>query len=981
MLRFQKTVIIKKVHKYPAADLNQIYSLINVEFNRPCISSVYTRIHESGNNKFECTITVTWPWEKSFSGVGSNKANAAHCASLACLNWLHEQNRLKGLEPLLYENTNDILKSQKIVSIGLTSELRDEIKMLINTFDDQIKSIITTPATIKDNEDDLKEDSEADDSLNSILSDSIETDKFWSKINVPQRKENAIDLPIIDYREEIVNSLKNCQVLVIKGETGCGKSTQVPQFIMEEYEKQGTHKCKIIVAEPRRISAVSLAQRVAWERAEELGVTVGYHVRFDSAIPYNKNSILYCTTGILLRKLDHQNTLNEATHIIIDEAHERSLQTDLLLTLFKKKLKENPHLKLIVMSASVNTELFQRYFSSAVIDIPGKLYPVKMHFMEDIPIFNWRQLECQNCLNEIPYNRIVKLIKWIIKNKPPGGILCFLPGWQEIRDLHGELENEMDNLFIVSLHSKIPIAEQQKAFSPPPYNMTKVILSTDIAETGITIKDISYVIDTAIKRDLEWNEDKSLSSLNFTRISKASITQRKGRAGRVKAGESYHLITKKEYEQLASYSKPEIFKIPLEEAVLISKTLTNEKTYDFFNSMIESPSSSSINFSVNNLQRLGILDDDENLTSLGKRVSHFPMQPKLSRALILACVFQCLHPVLSIVTQFSIQSNSSFSLDELSVEKRKFLKDQKVKYHNTSDHIALLKLFQSLTQEDKSLFNTCTNRSKIGFVKYVKQVYMLYIDSLISCGMFSSKLHFEYVNLYLHNYELIRAVLFAATNQLIKRNAFGYKNGRFTKNANKLITEDNQEVTIQKESVNYKRKVWPSEMLTYINKMEYVKRHSCIVSDTSMISPLTVLLFSQGDAYCTKMKQKRNSAKEDTVIRIKDMEHVNLCCEKEVADLLLQFRSIIWEIANYIIQYEGTDYEQNNLEFVKSYKDDIMLLLSKMLSESSKHIDHVTGNNNIIDDNKDTIEDEEIYIAICSSCTFGKMNENEILRE
>lgn len=315
---------------------------------------------------------------------------------------------------------------------------------------------------------------------------------------------------------------------MIKGDTGCGKSTQIPQFILDAYKEQNKIcECNIIVTEPRKISTISLAHRVAWERDENIGNTIGYHVRFEKEIPkVQDGSILYCTTGILLQKL--KCDLQGISHIIIDEAHERNLQTDILLKLLRDILKRNSHIKLIIMSASINAEIFQQYFSSALIDIPGNLYDVDMHFIDDIHLFDDDSLNLNSLMKrEIPYDKIVNLITWIITNKPPGAILCFLPGWQEIKYLHDMLQKtKMNNLLILPLHSKVPIDIQKKVFKQVPNDVRKIILATDIAETGITIQDVRYVVDTAIKRETQWNENKSLFNLNFNHISQANILQR-----------------------------------------------------------------------------------------------------------------------------------------------------------------------------------------------------------------------------------------------------------------------------------------------------------------------------------------------------------------------------------------------------------------------------------------------------------------------
>ncbi|XP_043789462.1 ATP-dependent RNA helicase DHX30-like [Apis laboriosa] len=939
---------IEKLHPNPVNDLTNIYKIVTKEFNEQYILYTYTKLAEM---KTKCVIQVTWPYKTSFSSVASKKKTAAKNAALQCLNWLYEYKKIKGSKPILYDhqNENNLLNSQKYLSIDLTSDLKIEIKSLIDIFDKEMKSITTVPCTIKNNEDNLEKVVEADVNANSLDFNQMHYNQF--RKNSKKRKDQNKDLPIINYKEEILNSLQNNQVLVIKGDTGCGKSTQIPQFILDAYKEHNKIcECNIIVTEPRRISTISLAHRVAWERNENIGNTVGYHVRFEKKIPQVQyGSILYCTTGIFLQKLKYDRTLKKISHIIIDEAHDRSLQTDILLKLLKDILKHNSHKKLIIMSASINAEIFQQYFSSTLINIPGKLYDVDMHFIDDIHLFD-DSLNLNDLMKtEIPFDKIVNLIIWIITNKPPGAILCFLPGWQEIKYLHDMLQNtEMKNLLILPLHSKIPNHIQKKAFKPAPNNFTKIILATDIAESGITIQDIKYVIDTAIKREVQWNEQKSLFNLNFSRISQANIFQRKGRAGRVQSGESYHLITRSEYNKLDLYPKPEILKLPLDEAIIISKTLSDEKIYDFFNSMIDSPNESTIISTVNTLKNLGILDDDENLTSLGKYVSYISLTPKLSKAIILSCIFQCLNPILLIATAFST-INHHVSLDQIS-NIHTISKKKKLEYHKTSDHIAVLKYLNDILKKDKdnSSFSFIYNYDKIiQTIKLIQQLCLIHINELINCKMIPSTFDFNYLNINAKNNELIRAILFAATNNLIKRNAYGYKKKYFTHQANVLTMENNKIVKIKNESVNYNRKEWPSDLLTYIDKMDYTTRYSCMISDTSMISPLSVLLFSQNDVQCEKIQNEVSTEEEKIIITINDIKNINLICESETADLLLKFRNILWNVVDYIIKYEGTD--ENNLKSVKLFKDHLMVLILKILKESSRDIDVFKENEDIIE--------------------------------
>lgn len=342
------------------------------------------------------------------------------------------------------------------------------------------------------------------------------------------RSFNGIKESIL-FRQEILDSLEANRVLLIKGDTGCGKSTQVPQFIIDAFtEGNKANECNILVSQPRRISAISLANRVARERYETVGDVVGYHVRLQNSIPRSPGSILFCTTGMLLQRIQGNPTLDGVSHVIIDEAHERTLQIDMLLALLKRTLNVNRSLKIIIMSATVNVELFQQYFSCAVIDVPGKVYPVKMHFLDDMGLFKGDPQSNNSYAGiTIPYEKIVLLIQWIMKNKPPGAILCFLPGWQEIRCLQDMLErSRVPNNYIMPLHSKLSIDAQQKIFDPVPETAQKIILATDIAESSITIQDVSYVIDTVLKKEMQWNEEKYMYSLKTTWVSQANICQR-----------------------------------------------------------------------------------------------------------------------------------------------------------------------------------------------------------------------------------------------------------------------------------------------------------------------------------------------------------------------------------------------------------------------------------------------------------------------
>lgn len=327
---------------------------------------------------------------------------------------------------------------------------------------------------------------------------------------------------------------------MIEGDTGCGKTTQVPQFILDSFAQNGNATdCNILVSQPRRISAISLADRIAYERKENVGDVVGFHVRLEQVLPKELGSIVFCTTGILLKKLQSNPGLEGCSHVILDEAHERSIDTDMLMILLKRALKKNPNLKVLIMSATINSHLFQQYFDCPAVRVPGRLYSVKMHFLEDIEhlphIDKYKTYVPKRRYHDeteklfVDFGKIVQIIKWISTHKPPGAILCFLPGWNEITQVQNMLEDTSSytgNCLILPMHSKVSHYEQRKIFESTPPNVRKIILTTDIAETGITVSDVVYVVDSAIRKESRWNDNKDLPCISSQWVSRANIQQR-----------------------------------------------------------------------------------------------------------------------------------------------------------------------------------------------------------------------------------------------------------------------------------------------------------------------------------------------------------------------------------------------------------------------------------------------------------------------
>ena len=925
----------EKLPKDPVGSLHSIYKLVNGEFNdKECINFIHEVDSRSSIKQHKCIINVSWPTEMSFAHIASNKKAATKNAASKCLQWLHMTNKVRHLKPIFYDKSEIQTLMKETTRINIDPEFKNEIETLVDTFDCEIKPIVAT-STMAGVEG-ISEQKHS--SSYSVEEGESQIERRNSRLanRLQLQTRDSSDLPIHNYKEEILDSLESNRVLLIKGDTGCGKSTQVPQFIIDALtEENKANECNILVSQPRRISAISLANRVARERYETVGDVVGYHVRLQNSIPKSRGSILFCTTGILLQRIQNNPTLDGVSHVIIDEAHERTLQIDMLLALLKRTLDVNPALKIIIMSATMHVELFQQYFSCAVIDVPGKVYPVKMHFLEDMHLFKGDP-QSNNSFADItiPYEKIVLLINWIMKNKPPGAILCFLPGWQEIRCLQDMLEkSRASNKYIMPLHSKLSIDAQQKIFDPVPDSVQKIILATDIAESSITIQDVSYVIDTALKKEMQWNEEKYMYSLKTTWVAQANICQRKGRAGRTRPGESYHFITKKDYSRLNVYPVPEIRRTSLEQAIILSKTYNSEKINDFFSNMLEKPSDVAMSGALSSLQSLGILDEDENLTGLGKRITKFSLDPKLCRALVFSTIFQCLNPILNIIVMFTTDNELAVT----SLADKSDMRKQKQQFHETSDHIATLEYFARLKGDNNNPLSGDNHKRRT--IRMIKQICELHITELVESGILGTESDCDAVNTYTGNRELIRAVLYAATHQLIKLSSYGYKNGYFTRNANVLLSSNNEKVVLKTHSVNYNRKIWPSPFLTYIVRMEHSDRRSCMVPDTSIISPLTVLLFSQGDVECQKEQEPSSDGSTDVIIKFEKLKNTQLRCDEETARLLLELRSIVWNIVDYIIRYEGIDNAEDNLNLVKPYKEKLLCLLSKILSEAAKDID------------------------------------------
>ncbi|XP_072764211.1 ATP-dependent RNA helicase DHX30 [Anoplolepis gracilipes] len=956
---------LERLYPDPKSTLTSIYTIISHEFNdQTVLTSHFTEIKVKKSIVWESTLDVKWPTVMSFKSISKTKGVAFKTAAFKCLQWLEMNGKLKNGKPIIYDN--NVVKNIQIkpIDLSVTSELLDKMTDLIETYETKIRSM-----TMQENTNQVTYNLLQPNTYNqhplleeTNYMDIHDRNKTLEQRLLERRKDEAINLPIIEFRDEILSKLENNQVLLIEGDTGCGKTTQVPQFIMDNFARSGNAtNCNILVSQPRRISAISLADRIAHERGEVVGDVVGFQVRLEQVRPKQLGGILFCTTGILLKKLQTNPSLEGCSHVILDEAHERQIDTDMLMILLKRALKLNPDLKILIMSATINAHMFQKYFNCPAVKVPGRLYPVKMHFLEDIerlPSINKYQLfryyprnDDENERLLVDYEKVVQIIKWISQNKPPGAILCFLPGWNDITKVQDILELlplEMEKQLILPIHSKVSHDAQRKIFEHTSQDTRKIILATDIAETGITVSDVVYVIDSAIRKESRWNENKDLLCISNRWVSKANIHQRKGRAGRVKPGESYHIITKVDYEKLEPHPLPQVLCNPLEKVVLDTKTYTNEKAEKFLSGLLEPPNPVSIHKAVRNLIYLGVLDENENLTALGKRIALFPTHPKFSKALVYSSIFNCMQPVVTIASAFYGENTLFYGV----LEHKSEIRENKKLYHPSSDHIALAWIykqwFQHNTTNSHLIPRFCKQmRLRQNRMEVLSQIRNTFIQQLIQSRLLNKHTIYndfdDVTNTHENNDELVRALLYSATQQLLEHRDIGFKNGILRKGVNELRTQDRSKAVISGESVNYKRKVWPAPYLTYFNAAHCEMRRSIVIRETSMISPLTVLLFSQGEI---KFYEK-NDDRIEIVIRINQRQTLRFSCDNKTANALLQFRDIMWSLVQYSLEKQGVAEHDLNSKQIFDYKNELLETLSEILHQSSKAIESIEEKNNI----------------------------------
>ncbi|WKC82017.1 helicase-related protein [Borreliella tanukii] len=435
---------------------------------------------------------------------------------------------------------------------------------------------------------------------------------------------NDFKLPIYKYKDELIRVLKKNNVLIVESPTGSGKTTQLPRIIYEAgFAKLG----KIGVTQPRRIATISIAEYIAKHIGVNLGEEVGYKIRFEE-ITSPKTKIKLMTDGVLLQELKKDTLLYEYDVIIIDEAHERSLNIDFILGLIKDISRKRDDFKIIVSSATINTKIFSKYFNNApVVSIETITYPVQIIY--NPPLLN---------TSKGMILKIKEIVLNVIKEKKAGDILIFLSGEKEIKETIKELQelNSKKKLIILPLYGRMPKEAQEQIFIATPKNKRKIIVSTNIAETSITIENIKIVIDSGKVKTNKFQTKTHTYSLQEVPISKSSATQRAGRAGRVSKGTCYRLYKREDYQLREDYQKEEIYRTDLSEVILRMADIgiRDFTHFDF----ISKPSTHSIQTASKILKSLDAINNKNELTEIGKYMILFPLVPAHSRALVEAMI-------------------------------------------------------------------------------------------------------------------------------------------------------------------------------------------------------------------------------------------------------------------------------------------------------------------------------------------------------
>ncbi|KAJ1957124.1 hypothetical protein GGI12_005112, partial [Dipsacomyces acuminosporus] len=717
-------------------------------------------------------------WTLPSGLVGKTRRDAENLVSLVALYMLSNSSQMgKRLPPALRKEWEVWEQTQQQIDENHAAELHEARSAFLGSLRGQYEVAVKEALATRATNDSSSKNRLPNKTFYSRRAQNIRARK-WTHNLVPERQQSEEwkdkyskvqeSLPSRKFRREIVGALVGNQVVIIRGDTGCGKSTQVPQYALELLLASNYKGGRIICTQPRRISATSIATRVSQEVGDP-GIgsgnsLVGYQIRFNSHTA-DENVLVFCTTGVLLRTLAEDPLLQGVNCIICDEVQERTLELDYLLIVLRQLLSKRPDLKIILMSATIDTTIFSFYFDNCpVVDIPGHTFPVQSIFLENIVQMSEYALDKhskfavranddmsggdgsssssytshtlaisskggntyretvnvwddetqasdiavgsfnQYMLAEDP--DYVSAAAWSVVNRmrtdivnldlicriirdicssgdtasastwsqfckssvPDGAILVFLPGIYEIRALASELSSDgavAGRATVIPLHSvfaneiapNTTMTYTDLAFAPSPKDKRKIVLATNVAETGITIPDVTVVLDSGMSNQAQWDKKRRVIRLETKPVSKANVKQRRGRAGRVKPGLSLCLFSSTRYNSMPEFELPEMQRLPLVNVCLMTKTHGVRDIMRFLQQALEPPQQSSTMQAIHELKEAGALDEEENLTPIGRHLCYLPLDLSVGKMLIVGALLNCLDPVLTIAASLSQNNN------------------------------------------------------------------------------------------------------------------------------------------------------------------------------------------------------------------------------------------------------------------------------------------------------------------------------------
>lgn len=528
----------------------------------------------------------------------------------------------------------------------------------------------------------------------------------WANLSLENQRKR---LPIFNYRNHLLYLLEQHNTVIIVGETGSGKSTQVPQYLVESGWTSSTNS-KVIVTQPRRIAAINLATRVADERGTTLGDEVGYAIRFEECCDKERTAIKFVTEGILLREMMGDPLLSKYCVVVVDEAHERSINTDLCVGLLKKIQRKRPDLRIIISSATAQAESFQKFLTTkqqtpVILTVEGRTYPIEVFYS-------------QNAVADY-LKATVDTVMQIHMSDDDGDILAFLTGQDDVEKVVSMLieylkklqsEGNRKYLKVLALYSSMPSSEQLRVFEKSSRRTRRVIVSTNIAETSLTIDNINFIVDCGFVKMKVYNPKTAVESLVVCEASKASLEQRAGRAGRCRKGKVYRLFTEESVEKLRDFTVPEMQRSNLTSVILQLKALgvDNVLRFDF----LSPPPAQCMVRGLELLYAFGAIDADGHLTDeLGLKMAEFPLNPMLVTMLLNSEKFGCSDEIVSIAALLQVRAIFQFPHGaekmKAKIEQRKFSVAE-------GDHLTLLNAYESWADEG--------NKSK----KWCGQFYLNY---------------------------------------------------------------------------------------------------------------------------------------------------------------------------------------------------------------------------------------------------------------